>query len=77
MARLAIANGLLGEHAKLGSGVLEVDSEAIQDPSPDADPVALVSGAEELQDILAHPFVAWRTFLHPAGQRDLPARPAR
>ncbi len=34
------------------------------------DQVALVSGAEELQDILAHPFAAWRTFLHPS-QRDI------
>ena len=39
----------------------------------DADQVTLVSGpngAEELRHILAHPFAAWRTFLHPS-QRDI------
>jgi hypothetical protein len=28
--------------------------------------IALVPGQEELQDILAYPFAAWRTFLHPS-----------
>ncbi len=32
--------------------------------------VAFVSGQEELQRVLAHPFAAWRTFLHP-GQRKI------
>jgi superfamily I DNA/RNA helicase len=31
--------------------------------------VAFVSGPEELQQILAHPFAAWRTFLHPSQRR--------
>jgi AAA domain/UvrD-like helicase C-terminal domain len=31
--------------------------------------VAFVSGPEELRDILAHPFAAWRIFLHPAQRR--------
>ena len=31
--------------------------------------VAFVSGPEELQRILAHPFAAWRTFLHPAQRK--------
>jgi superfamily I DNA/RNA helicase len=37
--------------------------------------VAFVSGQEELQRILAHPFAAWRTFLHP-GQRKIALRAA-
>ena len=37
--------------------------------------VAFVSDTEELQDILAHPFAAWRTFLHPS-QRDIAYRPS-
>jgi hypothetical protein len=37
--------------------------------------VAFVSGPEELQRILAHPFGAWRTFLHPA-QRKIACQPA-
>ena len=37
--------------------------------------VALVSGQEELQLILAHPFAAWRTFLHPS-QREIAYRPS-
>ena len=32
--------------------------------------VTFVSGPEELQHILAHPFAAWRTFLHPS-QREI------
>ena len=31
--------------------------------------VAFVSGEEELKDILAHPFAAWRIFLHPSQRR--------
>ena len=31
--------------------------------------VAFVSGQEELQLILAHPFAAWRTFLHPSQRK--------
>jgi len=64
-------------------GVLEVrDEEAIQNLRPTAEPagkrlfadvsdqVTFVSGQEELRLILAHPFAAWRTFLHPS-QRDI------
>jgi hypothetical protein len=49
VARLAIAEGFLGEYAKLDKDV---------------------QTAEELRHILAHPFAAWRTFLHPS-QRDI------
>jgi superfamily I DNA/RNA helicase len=31
--------------------------------------VAFVSGNDELRDILAHPFAAWRVFLHPSQRR--------
>lgn len=34
---------------------------------------AMVSGPDELADILAHPFAAWRVFLHPS-QRDIAYR---
>ena len=37
--------------------------------------VALISGSDELQGILAHPFAAWRTFLHPS-QRKIAYRPS-
>jgi hypothetical protein len=37
--------------------------------------VAFVSGPDELQHILAHPFAAWRTFLHPS-QRTIAYQPA-
>jgi hypothetical protein len=37
--------------------------------------IALVPGQEELEDILAHPFAAWRTFLHPS-QRQVAFRPS-
>ena len=37
--------------------------------------VTFVSGQEELQRILAHPFAAWRTFLHPS-QRKIAYAPA-
>src|SRR6202012_4018363 len=37
--------------------------------------VAFVSDQEELQDILAHPFAAWRTFLPPS-QREVAYRPS-
>ena len=37
--------------------------------------VTFVSGPEELQLILAHPFAAWRTFLHPS-QREIAYRPS-
>ena len=34
-----------------------------------------MSGAEELRQILAHPFAAWRTFLHPS-QREIAYQPS-
>ena len=37
--------------------------------------VTFVSGPEELQHILAHPFAAWRTFLHPS-QREIAYLPS-
>ena len=37
--------------------------------------VAFVSGRDELQHILAYPFAAWRTFLHPS-QRETAYRPS-
>jgi len=37
--------------------------------------VTFVSGPEELRHILAHPFAAWRTFLHPS-QRDIAYQPS-
>jgi UvrD/REP helicase N-terminal domain/UvrD-like helicase C-terminal domain len=37
--------------------------------------VAFVAGQEELQRILAHPFAAWRTFLHPS-QRKIAYKPS-
>lgn len=39
------------------------------------DRFVLVSGPEELAQILAHPFDAWRVFLHPA-QREIAHRPS-
>ena len=39
------------------------------------DQVTFVSGPQELPLILAHPFAAWRTFLHPS-QREIAYRPS-
>jgi hypothetical protein len=39
------------------------------------DQVAFVSGPEELQLILAHPFAVWRTFLH-SSQREIAYKPS-
>ena len=39
------------------------------------DQVTFVSGQDELQRILSHPFAAWRTFLHPS-QREIAYRPS-
>ena len=49
------------------------DLVAAMERTPDQ--VAFVSGQEELQLILAHPFTAWRTFLHPS-QREIAYRPS-
>lgn len=43
------------------------DLVAAMERSPDK--VAPVSGPDELQQILAHPFAAWRTFLHPSQRK--------
>ena len=47
------------------------DLVAAMERTPDQ--VAFVSGQEELQLLLAHPFAAWRTFLHPS-QREIAYR---
>ena len=49
------------------------DLVAAMERTPDQ--IAFVSGQEELQLILAHPFAAWRTFLHPS-QREIAYRPS-
>ena len=49
------------------------DLVAAMERTPDQ--VAFVSGEEELRLILAHPFTAWRTFLHPS-QREIAYRPS-
>jgi hypothetical protein len=49
------------------------DLVAALERSPDQ--VAFVSGPQELPAILAHPFAAWRTFLHPS-QREIAYRPS-
>jgi superfamily I DNA/RNA helicase len=49
------------------------DLVSAMERSPDQ--VTFVSGQEELPLILAHPFAAWRTFLHP-GQREIAYRPS-
>ena len=49
------------------------DLVAAMERTPDR--VAFVSGQEELRLILAHPFTAWRTFLHPS-QREIAYRPS-
>lgn len=49
------------------------DLVAAMERSPDQ--VTFVSGPQELPRILAHPFAAWRTFLHPS-QREIAYRPS-
>ena len=56
MARLAIAEGFLAEYAKLD----KADAYALADGRTVDEALA-----EELRLVLAHPFAAWRTFLHP------------
>ena len=78
----ALASGMtvdeaLAEMAPLLSGAMQSeqvhgdDLVAAMERTPDQ--VAFVSGQEELQLILAHPFAAWRTFLHPS-QREIAYR---
>jgi superfamily I DNA/RNA helicase len=61
-------------------GVLEARGEETIQPlrpflQPAAEPDASVSGPQELPLILAHPFAAWRTFLH-SSQREIAYRPS-
>lgn len=77
-ALLALAVGMTPEQAwQEVSGYL-ADAEPPSDIDPDdlaaaiartPDRYVTVSGPNELADILAHPFAAWRTFLHPRQQR--------
>ena len=80
----ALASGMtvdeaLAEMAQVLSGDTpsgQIDGDdlvAAMERTPDQ--VAFVSGQEELQLILAHPFAAWRTFLHPS-QREIAYRPS-
>ena len=80
----ALASGMtvdeaLAETAPVLSGAMPSgqvhgdDLVAAMERTPDQ--VAFVSGQEELQLILAHPFAAWRTFLHPS-QREIAYRPS-
>ena len=75
----ALAGGMtvdeaLAESARLASGTpppAHVDPDdlvAAMERAPGQ--VTFVSGPDELSSVLAHPFAAWRTFLHPS-QRDL------
>jgi hypothetical protein len=78
-AQNALASGMtvdeaLGEVARLVSGgtppgpVDPDDLVSAMERAPGQ--VTFVAGPEELQLILAHPFAAWRTFLHP-NQREI------
>ena len=64
----------LAESARLASGrpppahVDPDDLVAAMERAPGQ--VTFVSGPDELRSVLAHPFAAWRTFLHP-NQRDI------
>jgi superfamily I DNA/RNA helicase len=51
----------------------QADLVAAMERTPDR--VTFVSGPQELPLILAHPFAAWRTFLHPS-QREIAYRPS-
>jgi hypothetical protein len=84
VALLALATGSTPEQAwQEISGYLAGD-EAPGDVDPDdltaavertSDRYVMVSGPDELADMLAHPFEAWRTFLHPR-QRRVAYRPS-
>ena len=80
----ALAGGMtvdeaLAEAARLASGSAppeKVDPDDLvsaMERTPGQ--VTFVSGPEDLELILAHPFAAWRTFLHP-NQREIAYRPS-
>jgi superfamily I DNA/RNA helicase len=82
-ALYALSSGMTVDEARaevarlfpVGTPPRQVDQDdlvAAMERSPDR--VAFASGAEDLPHILAHPFAAWRTFLHPS-QREIAYRP--
>ena len=80
----ALAGGMtvdeaLAEAARLSSGSAppeKVDpDDLVSAMERTSGQVTFVSGAEDLELILAHPFAAWRTFLHP-NQREIAYRPS-
>ncbi|MGQ0837146.1 UvrD-helicase domain-containing protein [Actinokineospora sp.] len=77
-ALLALAMGMTPEEAWQEISAYLADAEAPAEIDPDdlataiertPDRYATVSGPDELAEILAHPFAAWRTFLHPRQRR--------
>jgi len=71
VARLATGKSFLAEYAKLD----KTCRAAWRSRSPSTlTVVTLVSEPEALQLILAHPFAAWHTFLHPS-QREIAYKP--
>lgn len=77
-ALVALASGMTVEDAWAEISKHLVDAVAPEEVDPEdlpaaiartPDRVTLVEGPEELTKILAHPFDAWRIFLHPTQQR--------
>ena len=68
MARLAIGKEFLAEYAKLDRNTRSAVDTAIAEfaRQTHAGPFLEVRDEEELRLILAHPFAAWRAFLHPS-----------
>ena len=80
----ALAGGMtvdeaLAEAARLSSGSAPPDNvdpdDLVSAMERTSGQVTFVSGPEDLELILAHPFTAWRTFLHP-NQREIAYRPS-
>ena len=80
----ALAGGMtvdeaLAEAARLASGSAPPDKvdpdDLVSAMERTPGQVTFVSGPEDLELILAHPFAAWRTFLHP-NQREIAYRPS-
>jgi AAA domain/UvrD-like helicase C-terminal domain len=80
----ALASGMTVEEARAEAAQLLAGAAKHQRIDPDdlvaamertPAQVAFVSGRDELQHILAYPFAAWRTFLHPS-QRETAYRPS-
>lgn len=80
----ALATGMTAEQAwqEVSSYLADAERPVGIDPQDLAaaiertpDRYVSVSGPDELADILAHPFAAWRTFLHPR-QRQVAYRPS-